>query len=354
MRSLNSSFVRWAQDHRDGLIVLGSFVASVFFGGVIIALFGADPIEAYRGMMIGALGDQDAVLATLAKWIPLLLATFSISVAFNGGMWNIGAEGQLYVGAFAATWVGLTFGGLPSVVMMPLALAFGLGAAALWAWIPAKLNLDNGLNIVVLTIMLNSLGVLATQALTVGPYAGKEVAAGATDRIPEAMRFAKLTDFSNLNTGAFLALAVILAVTVVMLFTVRGYDWRMCRLNGRFARYGGVNVRKVQMSAMLLSGLLAGLAGALLVMGEQYRFRTAISPGYTWTGMILAMMVAYHPVGGIGVSLIYAIMESGALEMELMTDVPVEVVQIVMCLAVLFVSAGFAIANRLASRLRED
>lgn len=351
---MSRSLGRWAQDHRDGLIVLGSFVASVFFGGVIIALFGADPIEAYRGMIVGALGDQDAVLATLAKWIPLLLATFSISVAFNGGMWNIGAEGQLYVGAFAATWVGLTFGGLPSVVMMPLALLFGLGAAALWAWIPAKLNLDNGLNIVVLTIMLNSLGVLATQALTVGPYAGKEVAAGATDRIPEAMRFAKLTDFSNLNTGAFLAVAVVLAVTVVMLLTVRGYDWRMCRLNGRFARYGGVNVRRVQMSAMLLSGLLAGLAGSLLVMGEQYRFRTAISPGYTWTGMILAMMVAYHPVGGIGVSLVYAIMESGALEMELMTDVPVEVVQIVMCLAVLFVSAGFALANRLASRLRED
>jgi simple sugar transport system permease protein len=168
------------------------------------------------------------------------------------------------------------------------------------------------------------------------------------------MRFAKLTDFSNLNTGIFIALVAVILVTIAMLFTIRGYDWKMCRLNGRFAKYGGIDVRKVKMSAMLLSGALAGLAGTLLVMGEQYRFRTAISPGYTWTGMILAMMVAYHPVGGILASAVYAVMESGALQMELMTDVPVEVVQIVMCLGVLFVTAGFAVANRMASRLRED
>ncbi len=344
----------WIQEHRDGLIVLASFVASVVSGGIIIALFGADPWEAYGGMIQGALGNRDAVLSTLAKWVPLLLATTSISVAFNGGMWNIGAEGQLYVGAFASAWVGLTFATLPWYMLVTLGLVAGVGFAALWAWIPAKLNLDGGLNIVVLTIMLNSLGILATQALTVGPFAGKDVAAGATAKIPEAMRFSRLTDFSNLNSGVFLAVVAVVLVTVLMLLTVRGYDWRMCRMNGRFARYGGVDARKVQMSAMILSGTLAGLAGALLVMGDQYRFRNAISPGYSWTGMILAMMVAYHPVGGVGVSLIYAIMESGALEMELMTDVPVEVVQIVMCLAVLFVSAGFALANRLASRLRED
>jgi len=345
---------RWIQEHRDGLIVLGSFVTSVLFGGVIIALYGANPMEAYGEMINGALGDSDAMLGTLAKWVPLLLATFSISAAFNGGMWNIGAEGQLYVGAFSATWIGLTFPALPGAVLIPLALLAGLGGAAFWAWIPAKLNLDHGLNIVVLTIMLNSLGTLATQALTVGPYAGHQVAAGATDKIPEAMRFAKLTDFSNLNTGIFIALVAVILVTIAMLFTIRGYDWKMCRLNGRFAKYGGIDVRKVKMSAMLLSGALAGLAGTLLVMGEQYRFRTAISPGYTWTGMILAMMVAYHPVGGILASAVYAVMESGALQMELMTDVPVEVVQIVMCLGVLFVTAGFAVANRMASRLRED
>lgn len=351
---MNRELKAWAHEHRDGLIVSASFVLSIVFGGVIIAVYGADPVRAYSGMVRGALGSRDAMLSTVAKWVPLLLITTSISVAMGGGMANIGTEGQLYVGGFASAWIGLAFGALPGYFLIPLGLAAGLAAAAFWAWMPAKLSLDGGLDLVVLTIMLNSVGMLGAQALTVGPYAGKGVAAGATDKIPEAMRFARLTDFSTLNSGVFLAMAAVALTVIVMLFTVRGYDWKMCRMNGRFARYGGVDTRRVLMSAMMISGLLAGLTGALLVMGDQYRFRTAISPGYSWTAMILSMMVAYHPLGGVGVSLIYAIMESGALEMELTTDVPVEVVQIIMCLAVLFVSAGFSVANRLASRIRED
>ncbi|HOO62391.1 MAG TPA: ABC transporter permease [Synergistaceae bacterium] len=340
--------------HRDSLIVLGSFGASLLVGAGIIALYGVNPLEAYGDMISGALGDSDALVATLARMVPIALATLSIAVAFNGGMWNIGAEGQLYVGAFAAAWIGLVLPKLPGIMLMPLGLTAGIAAAAFWAWIPGVLSLRRGLNIVVLTIMLNSLGIYLTSALVTGPYAGTNVAAGATDKIPEAMRFVHLSDFSTLNTGIFVALGAVICISLVMLRTVPGYDWRMCRMNPRFARYGGVDVAGRQLWVMLLSGAFAGLAGSLLVMGDLYRFRTGLSPGYTWTGMILAMMVAYHPLGGMAAAFVYAVMSSGALEMELMTDVPVEVVEIILGTAVLFVTAGFALSNRLANRLRED
>ena len=340
--------------YRDSLIVLGSFGASLLVGAGIIALYGVNPLEAYGNMLSGALGDSDALVATLSRMIPIALATLSIAVAFNGGMWNIGAEGQLYLGAFAAAWVGLTLPSLPGFLLLPLGLVAGIGVAAFWAWIPGILSLKRGLNVVVLTIMLNSLGIYFTSALVTGPYAGTRVAAGATDKIPEAMRFLHISDFSTLNTGVFVALGAILCMALIMLRTVPGYDWRMCRLNPRFARYGGVDVVRRQIWAMLLSGAFAGLAGSLLVMGDLYRFRTGLSPGYTWTGMILAMMVAYHPLGGMAAAFVYAVMSSGALEMELMTDVPVEVVEIILGTAVLFVTAGFALSNRLANRLRED
>ncbi|WP_286677350.1 ABC transporter permease [Aminobacterium sp. EBM-42] len=344
----------WLIRYRDQCIILVSFGLSLLIGAVLISCYGANPMEAYREMIIGALGDTGALLATLARAVPLILSTMSIAVAFYGGMWNIGAEGQLFLGAFAAAFAGIEFGGLPGFILIPLGLAAGIGTAVLWAWIPGKLHLDQGLNIVVLTIMLNSIAILFTTYLATGPYAGERTSAGSTEKIAEAMRFSHFQVFGTLNTGIYVALGAVLIVTVLMDLSVWGYDWRCSRMNTRFAKYGGIDVRNRQMAAMLLSGALAGLAGSLLVMGDHYRFLINISPGYTWTGMILAMMVTYSPIGGILAAFVYSIMSSGALQMELVTDIPQELVSIIVCCAVLFVTAGISVANRLANRIRED
>ncbi|WP_286934406.1 MULTISPECIES: ABC transporter permease [Aminobacterium] len=344
----------WLVRYRDQCIILVSFFLSLLIGAILITLYGANPIEAYAQMVSGALGDTDAILATLARAVPLVLSTMSISIAFYGGMWNIGAEGQLYLGAFTAALIGIELGALPGLLLIPLGLLAGVGAATFWAWMPAKLSLDRDLNIVVLTIMLNSIAILFTTFMATGPYAGVRTSSGSTDKIAEAMRLTHFQLFGTLNTGAYIAIAAILIVTVLMIFSVWGYDWRCSRMNTRFARYGGIDVRKRQMSAMLLSGALAGLAGSLLVMGDHYRFLINISPGYTWTGMILAMMVTYSPVGGIIAALVYSVMSSGALQMEIITDIPQELVSVIVCCAVLFVTAGISIANRLANRIRED
>lgn len=340
--------------YKNGLIVLTSFVISLFVGAGIVALYGANPIVAAHEMLNGALGDWQAALSLLARAVPLVLLTTATSVAFYAGVSNIGCEGQLYTGAFAAAWVGLTFPNLPGWVLIPMGLLAAIGISCMWGLAPMKASLDRGINLVVLTIMLNSVGTLATAALAVGPFADKTTAAGATARIPEAMRLSRFVPTSTFNSGVWLALVVFCAVAFIMMFTVLGYEWRCCRMNLRFARYGGVNFRRVQLWSMAISAGMAGLGGSLLVMGDQGRFRIGISPGHAWTGMILSMMVAYHPIGGLIASLIYALMDAGAIQMELVTGVPVEIVQIVICTAVLFVTAGIALANRAGNRIREE
>ena len=341
--------------HRDSLIIVLSFAGALAVGALLLLILGIDPLEAYGAMLSGAFGTTDAVLATLARAVPLCLSALAISIAFWGGMWNIGAEGQLYVGAFAAAFAGFSLPALPHLPFLIVVLAAGVLVGALWAYLPGRLSLDLGMNIVVITIMLNSVGIYLTQYLASGPYAEEGgFSAGSTAMIHPLARFARFSDLTTLNTGAIVALAVALGITLLMLASVWGYEARMIRLNARFAAAGGVDVRSRQLLAMTLSGALAGLAGTLLVMGDHGRFLSGISPGYTWTGMILSMMVAYHPVGAILAGLVYAAMSSGALEMELLTDAPVEVVEIIVTVAVLFVTAGMALANRLANRIRED
>jgi simple sugar transport system permease protein len=339
---------------REEGIILSSFLLALLLGAGLFALLGADPLEAYWGMLRGAFGSSESALSTLARAVPLVLSALSISTAFSAGVWNIGAEGQLYVGAFAAAFAGFALPALPHLPMLLVVGALGVLAGALWAYLPGRMAQDLDMNLVVLTIMLNSVALLATDWLATGPFAAPEETTGSTPQILAAARFAKFSGLSALHTGVFWALLAAGGVIFLSLFTVFGYECRMIRLNARFAAYGGVDVRGRRLTVMTLSGALAGLAGTLLVMGDHYRFLTGISPGYTWTGMILAMMVCYHPVGATAAALLYAAMSSGALEMELLTDVPSEVVEIIMTSAVLFVTAGLSWADRLADRIRED
>ncbi len=340
--------------YRDTVIVVLSFVLALVIGAFIISLFGVNPLDAYIQMFWGALGNKISIFSTLSRMVPILLTSFAICISFSAGMWNIGVEGQLYLGAMATAAVGLLNISLPPIIFISLGLLAGVLAGCFWAYIPGKLYLRKGVNIVVMTIMFNSIAILFTSFLAVGPLAAPHGGAGATEHINTAMRFAKITPFSNLNEGIYVVLYVVVWVIFLMMFAVWGYECKMIRLNQRCALYGGIDVEKRQTEAMIYSGGIAGFCGALLVMGVQYRFLTGISPGYSWIGMILAMMVGYNPIGAIIASFLYAVMSSGAIRMELFTGVPVEVVDIILSIAVLFVSAGMAISNRLAYRLRED
>ncbi len=342
------------EKYRGIFIVIVSFLLSLVVGGFLMMLYHVSPIDGYREMVAGALGNKYLIYSTLSRMIPILLTGLSIAISFHAGIWNIGAEGQLYLAAFVVAALGVSFHGIPSVLYLFLGVATGLAVGGAWAWIPGYLRVKYKVNEVVMTIMLNSVAVYFTLYMTNGPFRTSQGSLGATNVIDKNMWFNHLNPLSNLNTGVYVAIVAVAVVVYLMLFAKHGYEWKMYRLNPRFALYGGINVKSNMLLAMVLSGMLAGLAGTLLVMGDYHRFLNGISPGYSWTGMILAMMVNYDPIGVIITSFVYAVMASGGLRLELALNVPQELVQIVFVLSVMFVTAGYAIANRVANRLQEE
>ncbi len=335
-------------------ITFVSFLIALTIGGILMLFYGVSPFQGYMSMIKGSLGNKFAIYSTLSRLVPILLTGFSIAVSFSAGIWNIGAQGQLYLAAFMVAIVGVSVGGLTSFIFLILGLSISVIVGIIWAYIPAYFRTKYNSNEVVMTIMMNSVALYITSYLTNGPFRTSHGSLGATDKININMRFPHFVPYSHLNYSIFLVVAVSALIIYLMKFSKWGYEWKMNRLNTRFAVYGGINVQKSMIIAMIVSGALAGLTGGLLVMGDYYRFLIGISPGYSWTGMIIAMMVNYDPVGVIIMSVIYAIMSSGALQMELIYNIPQELVQIIFVTTVLLVTAGYSISNKIANKLYEE
>ncbi len=340
--------------YKDTFIILISFTIALVFGGILMMLYGVSPIDGYLSMIKGALGNKFVLYSTFSRLVPILLTGFSIAISFSSGIWNIGVQGQLYLAAFMVAIVGVSIGGLPSIIFLTLGIAISIIMGALWAYIPAYFKTKYNSNEVVMTIMMNSVAIYLTSYLTNGPFRTTHGSLGATDKINLSMRFSHFVPYSHLNDSIYLVIIVSILVVYIMKYSKLGYEWKMNRLNSRFALYGGIDINKMMIIAMLLSGALAGLTGGLLVMGDYYRFIIGISPGYSWTGMILAMMVNYDPIGVIIMSVVYSIMSSGALQMELVYNIPQELVQIIFVITVLLVTAGYSISNNVANRLYEE
>ncbi len=343
-----------SEKYRRFLIVVISFLLALVVGGLLMLFYKVSPIDGYKIMILGALGNKYMIYSTFARMVPIILTGLAVAISFHAGIWNIGAQGQLYLAAFVVAAMGVSFHGVPTAMYLLLGVAVGIAVGGLWAWLPGYLRVKYNVNEVVLTIMLNSIAIYFTTYMTNGPFRTSQGSLGATNVIDKGMWFRHINPLSNLNTGVFVAIVAVALIVYLMLFAKRGYEWKMMRLNPRFSIYGGVSFKRNMILAMVISGMLAGLAGTLLVMGDYHRFLNGISPGYSWTGMILAMMVNYDPIGVIITSFMYAVMISGGLKMELILGIPQELVQIIFVLAVMFVTAGYSLSNKLSNRMQEE
>lgn len=343
-----------SEKYRRFLIVVISFLLALVVGGLLMLFYKVSPIDGYKIMILGALGNRYMIYSTFARMVPIILTGLAVAISFHAGIWNIGAQGQLYLAAFVVAAMGVSFHNIPTAMYLLLGVAVGIAVGGLWAWLPGYLRVKYNVNEVVLTIMLNSIAIYFTTYMTNGPFRTSQGSLGATNVIDKGMWFRHINPLSNLNTGVFVAIVAVALIVYLMLFAKRGYEWKMMRLNPRFSIYGGVSFKRNMILAMVISGMLAGLAGTLLVMGDYHRFLNGISPGYSWTGMILAMMVNYDPIGVIITSFMYAVMISGGLQMELVLGIPQELVQIIFVLAVIFVTAGYSLSNKLSNRMQEE
>jgi ABC-type uncharacterized transport system permease subunit len=294
-------------------------------GAALLFLLGANPWFAYRDMALGAFGSLYGLSETLVKATPILLTALGVALAFRLGFWNIGAEGQLYLGALGGTWMALNHADLPAFLLQPLMLLAGCAAGAMWALIPAALRLHLHVNEIITTLMLNYVAILGVDFLIYGPW--KDPKALGLPFAPPFAPAARLPVLPGSRVHLGLGLALLAAVFLALLLrrTRLGYEIRMIGFNPVAARAAGMPLSRVMLLAMALSGGLAGLAGICEVAGVQGQLRHGFSPGYGYTAIIVAWLGRLNPWGIVMVSMLLGGLLVGSDMLQITMNLPLAV-----------------------------
>lgn len=336
-----------------GIVVLAVLATFVLTAGPI-ALAGANPIEAYAQFLVVPLTSRFSVLEVLVASTPILLTGTAVALAFRGGYWNIGAEGQLLVGAIVAAAIGQV-GGLPQVVQVPLIVAGGALGGAAWAIGPALLRVRFGIDEVVTTLLLNPVALLLVNALLHGPWRDPVSGFPESPRIVEAAEFLQLLDRSRLHIGFVVAVLVILAVGYVVARTPAGLRLRAVGLSPNGARFAGIDVGRTLLLTALVSGAIAGIAGAGEVAGIQYRLTSGISPGYGYTGIVVATLGTLSMPGVALAALFLGDLTVGSSSAGRALDIPSQLGAVVQGTLLLVTIGLLALRrNRAASAVRPE
>jgi simple sugar transport system permease protein len=301
---------------------VAAILAALALCSLLIALAGADVLAAYGALFAGALGSRFNLVETVVKAAPLVLTGLAVAVAFRAKFWNIGGEGQLLAGAMAAAFVGAREG-LPAWSLLPAMILAGALAGAAAAALPAALRVRLKVDDVVATLMLNFIIFYAMTALLDGPW--KDPLSGYPDSpdIRTDAEFPVLLRATRLHLGVLLAALAALAIWLLMARTTLGFKIRAIGANARAAAHGGIAVGRVMLVAAAISGGLAGLAGVGEVAGLHFQVMASLSPGYGYTGIVVAMLAALHPLGVVPSALFFAAVATGAENMARQTGVPV-------------------------------
>ncbi len=312
-------------------------VAALVLCAGLIALAGVSPWVAYGEMLRGAFGSRLAVTETFTRASPLILTGLAAAVAFRARLWNIGGEGQFYMGALAAAALGHSaLVGWPVPLAWAALAAAGMAAGAMLLLVPAVLRLRFGVDEVVTTLLLNFI-VLLFVGLMVEGVLKDPMAFGWPQSVPVAagLRLPDLVPRSRLHVGIVLAVVVVLVVWLVQARTVFGAETRAAGLNPAAAAFAGVPITATLVKVALLSGGLAGLAGAIEVLGPVGYVTTTMSPGFGYAGIVVAMLAALHPVGVVAASVFVATVFVGADAMSRATGVPSFIADVIMSVALL-------------------
>lgn len=320
-------------------------------GAGIMLLCGFDPVACYAALFKGALGKPRALGNTLAKAGTLCLTGLAMSLAAKAGIFNVGGEGQLYLGGLAAAVVGARMGGAPAWLTVLCALLAAMAAGGAYAWLPGILKVKLKVNEVVTTILLNSAAIYFCSYMANGPLktAERGIASG-TDMVAKAAWFQPLIRLSSLTQGVFLAAGVALLAWYLMSRSTVGFEMKITGTNARFARYGGIKADSLALWGMVLSGMICGVVGLIEVFGLHHRFLTTISSEFYFDGMLVAMIMRYQPLGVILMSFFFAILNTGGSAMELTAGISSEVMLIVQSVIIFFMAAEGGISEMARAR----
>ena len=369
-----------------------AMIVAFLIGAVILLLQGVNPLEAYQAMFVGAFGSKNGLSDTLVKAIPLMLVGLGIAIAFRGGVINIGAEGQLIVGALMTTYLGVQLGEqFPGFTGILIGLIGGGLMGAIWGAIPGFLKARLGVNEILSTVMLNQIaiqiGFFLLRGVMIDPA---EVEAGTN--IPHSARLPKVIDMprfkdmaeslgftqsaedlgltgylgevygvlvepSRLHSGLLLAIGVAVLIYIFLWRTTIGYRIRAVGLNSAASRYAGMHVQRTMVLSMTLSGMMAGLAGAVEILGLHHRMfePVAVSAGYGFSGIVAALFGKLHPLGIIPASILFGGLLVGGDKMQRATQIPQVLITAILGLVVLLViTSDYFVKRRANRRVSED
>jgi ABC-type uncharacterized transport system permease subunit len=320
------------------IAILLAFLA----GAIVLLVTGYSPLEAYGALVIGAFGDIFGIGQTFTQATPIIFTALAFLFAFKSGLFNIGAEGQLLVGGFAAALVGISFDGLPPFVHAPMALLAGALAGGLWGFIPAILKAKLGAHEVITTMMLSYVAFYVTGYLVNYPYKAPGWVSQTPPIAPSA-ELPRILQPTQLSASILIAVILVGLTHYTLQKTTLGYEVRATGLNPAAAESGGISIKRGMILALVISGAMAGLGGAGEVMGVHRRFIEGFSPGYGWDGLAVALVGGLNPVGVLLAAVLFGALKSGGMTMTRVTGVPLDIVSILQALVILFVAAPMLI-----------
>ena len=349
--------------------IVGAFVI-VLTDFELLALWASDPIAAigaswasitatYGALLNGSIGnpallfsaivtlDGEALRSalvplseTIISATPLILTGLSVALAFRVGLFNIGAEGQLYLGSLFAVIVGFSITGMPWYIHLPLAVGAGFVGGALWGFIPGILKARTGAHEVIVTIMLNYVAYNLIGWALRTELVQREGRSDAISKVVEpSAALVPIIDGLRANWGIVIALAAAVVVWWLLFRSTKGFEWRAVGFNPRAARYAGMSISWSIVSSMVIAGGLAGLAGAAVILGGSRTLSPGFSPGYGFDGIVVALVGNTRPLGVVAAALLFGALRAGATPMQAATGTPLDLVVIIQALVILFIAA---------------
>lgn len=304
--------------------VIGVLLA-LAVGIVVLLLLNVDASAAISGLFEGSIGSSRGLAETLTIATPIALTALAVVIPFRAKLLNIGGEGQLLVGALAGVWVGLSIPEMP-VIGIILAMLAGAAGGLAWAFVPAIGKAKLGVNEVVTTILLNFVAFLFVQWAITNPLREEGGFFPQTDRLPDSVLLPNIIQTFRLHVGSLIALPVVLIVAYVLTRSDWGYRLRIAGEGGELSSYLGINRIRLQMTALLLGGALAGLAGIVQVLGVQGRLIEGFSPGYGFDGVVAAFLGRGKPLPSAIAAIALGALRAGGQNLQLLAQVPISVV----------------------------
>ncbi|MEA4970629.1 MAG: ABC transporter permease [Candidatus Pelethousia sp.] len=325
---------------RQSLVSLSAIVIALVLGMAMIAFMDISPFKAFAAMAEGAFGNKNSFAETIVKMTPLLFTGMSYALANRCGLTNLGMEGQMYIGALFSSFVGIYATGIPAAVHIPLCIMAGFIGGGIWCLITGMLKVRFEASEIITTVMLNTVAINLIEYMVTGPMMEPPGVTGQSSPVLESARLGLLIPGTRAHWGFILGILFIFLFWLFLWKVKRGYEVRVSGFNSAAALYSGINTDRNILLITFLAGGLAGLAGAVEVLGVQGRLYSLFSPGYGYDGIAVALIGMNSPLGIVVGALLFGAFRAGGNRMQMRARVPDAIVNVMQAFVIIAVVAS--------------